>query len=85
LLTEEEQLMPTPTGLPKKGDRYQHEGGIVFTIVKREGSGPVYSVIAKREDGKPANGNHAYGYPKDHVRINEFGWYVTQGLFKELS
>lgn len=77
--------MPTPLGLPKKGDRYKHQGGVIFTIVKREGSGPTYSVIAKREDGLKANGNHAYGYPADHVRITEFAWYISQGLFEELS
>lgn len=73
--------MTTASGLPQKGDRYQHKDGVFFTIVKREGAGVVYSVIAKREDGEPANGNHAYGYPPDHVRITEFAWYVSHGLF----
>jgi hypothetical protein len=77
--------MPTPTGLPKKGDRYQHRDGIIVTVVKREGSGDSYSVIVKREDGHPANGNHAYGYPKDHFRITEFPWWVRQGLFKAVT
>jgi hypothetical protein len=81
----EEKLMPTPTGLPTKGDRFKHRDGVVFTIVHREGAGINYSVIAKREDGQPANGNHAYGYPKDHIRITEFAWYVKQGLFQEVK
>jgi hypothetical protein len=77
--------MPTPTGLPSKGDRFKHRDGVVFTIVKREGSGVDYSIIARREDGEPANGNHAYGYPHDHIRITEFAWYVKQGLFEAIS
>lgn len=77
--------MPTPTGLPTKGDRFKHRDGVVFTIVHREGAGINYSIIAKREDGQPANGNHAYGYPKDHIRITEFAWYVKQGLFQEVK
>lgn len=75
--------MPTPTGLPTKGDRFKHrDSDVVFIIVKREGSGVAYSIIARREDGRPANGNHAYGYPQDHIRLTEFGWYLQQGLFK---
>jgi hypothetical protein len=75
--------MPTPTGLPTKGDRLLHrDSGIFFTVVKREGSGVVFSIIAKREDGNDANGNHAAGYPRDHIRINEFPWYIQQGIFK---
>ena len=77
--------MPTPHGLPKKGDRFQHRDGVPFTVVKREGSGVDYSIVAKREDGQPANGNHAHGYPKDHIRINEFAWYLQQGLFKAVD
>lgn len=74
--------MPTPTGLPSKGDRFRHhDSGVIFVIVKREGAGVNYSIIARREDGQPANGSHAYGYPKDHIRITEFAWYVQQKLF----
>lgn len=75
--------MPTPTGLPAKGDRFKHrDHDVIFVVVKREGSGAVYSIIARREDGQPANGSHAHGYPKDHVRFNEFAWYLGQGLFR---
>lgn len=73
--------MPTPSGLPKKGDRYKHKDGAFITIVKREGDGGAYGVIAKREDGISHNNHHPYGYPPDHIRITEFAWFVQQGLF----
>jgi hypothetical protein len=46
--------MPTPTGLPRTGDRYLHvPTGIIFVIGKRHGSGEDYSVSIRREDGQP--------------------------------
>lgn len=76
--------MPTPSGLPKKGDRLKHREGVTFVVVKREGSGIGYSVVMRREDGLLANGNHAYGYPADHIRITEFPWHLQRGLFQFL-
>lgn len=74
--------MPTPTGLPTKGDLYIHQDGIEVEVVKREGTGIVYSVILRRLDGQlMTGGNHPVGYPRDHFRVTEFAWYIQRGLF----
>jgi len=74
--------MPTPTGLPTKGDRIRHvESGTCFIVVKRLGNTNMYSVIARREDGHQHPGRHAFGYPPDHALLTEMAWMFQQKLF----
>ena len=79
--------MPTPNGLPKKGEKIIHvASGVIYEVVVREGSSVDYSIIVKRTDGdKTHPHHHPYGYPDDHMRITEFAWMMNQGLFKVVT
>lgn len=75
--------MPSPTGLPIKGDRFRHvESGLVFIVVLRTSlSHTEYNIIAHSSDGLPVHFLHPPGYPEDHFIIPNFGWMLSRRLF----
>ncbi len=76
--------MPTVAGLPRKGDRLQHvESGIVVRVVVRNGNDWLCNVIVQREDHRSAlNTHHAYGYPRDHMRLLSVMWLLKHNIYR---
>lgn len=71
--------MPTPTGLPKAGDILLHtQTGNRFVVVKREGNDQMCSVILRPIEIKTPFriSPHPYGYPNDHFRLLEAGFWI---------
>lgn len=66
--------------LPDQGDRLLHvESGIWFVVVKRISEN---RLIARREDGlEVTNGTSPYGYPPDHMLMNEAIWLLRHNIF----
>lgn len=73
--------MPTPKGLPRKGDKLRHAStSETVTVVKREGNDIQCSVIVSRDNGKPSS-SPPYGYPRNHLRITEFMYWLQTGTY----
>lgn len=72
--------MPKLRVLPHPGDKLEHcDTQAVFIIVTLLSEN---RWIVRREDGCDALSNHPYGYPPDHMQINEAIWLVRHGVFK---
>jgi hypothetical protein len=77
--------MPTPTGLLRKGDRVRdRKGERTYEVIKRQGNDLNYSVILRLEDATSEDrlalsSFHPYGYPRDHIRLLEAGYWMEHG------
>lgn len=73
--------MPKLRDLPHADEKLQHvESGTTYIVVKRLGEN---RLIIRREDGlKIDRGYSPYGYPPDHMLINEVIWLIRHGIFK---
>lgn len=75
--------MPKLRDLPHADERLQHvESGVIYVVVKRLGT---HRIIVRREDGLAVNIMHPYGYPADHMLINEVIWLIRHSIFRRLS
>jgi hypothetical protein len=79
--------MPTPNGLPKKGEKIKHiPSGAIYEVIQREGSSVDYSIIVRQLDGDTTHPHHhPYGYPADHMRITEMRWMMNHHLWEVVT
>jgi hypothetical protein len=74
--------MPTPTGLPRKGDVLVHHTGVRVVVVERSG-GLTGSLLVRSEDGRRADPNQrAPGYPADHLWLHEYRYWLKTGRWR---
>lgn len=75
--------MPKLRDLPQADDKLQHaDSGTVYVVVRRISEN---RIIVRREDGLEVYNNHPYGYPADHMFINEVIWLMRHGIFTRVT